>query len=995
MTDLEAIRAGLLNARTPEQAADTVISGLSQQDLAAVLGLYQAGDSLLIQAEDADPEVVAWASQALREPIDSRSLPPPGVTVFSLTASGTEWGLLAVQLPPGVDYTTFGLLMDLLSVRLDQLNRALSAAAASLAPGVSELRTFAHLLATAYQDSGFWSEVAAHLPLLVDMTGAYVGLVESGGRELLLPLVVDGGPFPEREPIPLVGLARAVVERQSELHIDELASEADLLAQAGIVLDRREPGHGTWQSWAGVPLRGHNGQILGLVCVQHAHPGAYDEAARFRLLALADLLALALQLQDRERALAERTALLDVLSAAAKSLGRARSADEALEEVSGWLQQLVGYDRLTVIRADGPALRVLSGLGRPAIGPGPLELPADHFLRRTLTAGAPVHLPHPDKADTLDAVASDWLGLPVVAGGQPIALLALSSTAAGYFSGTDLAVSAILVRLAGAASRAQPPAGRTTERRSLAAIRQASALLTGPAEQSVMLNGIAQLLCDHFDAARCLVLLLEPSSDQAAIAAEYPPGANSGTTFALESDPLLADSDRLDHVRHLDAATDGWSQSKLVLPFDRAALLVPMRASGATSGVIVLNNAQDGKPPSEADETALLAIAGQLAMALRDSERLQEEIRVRLGKSELLSSVGHELRTPLNTIVGYSEMLLDSIYGALPEAQRARIERINAAGRDLHHLIDDVLHLSYLETGRARLEPRPCRLSDLVRDALQSARGAAEPNAITIAFETVPGEALVNADAPALFRVIGSLIQSAIHGMESGELTVRVSPAAVRRGHRGTLAMPPHLHIPPGDYLALTVEDQRAGTGAPAPVLPTERADTGSDHDAGLGLALARELISQQGGFLWVDHLPDAGSRSTLVLPLLQVRTPFQFEGDGAARVLVWDPDPESLRLVCEILSSARHGVIGVQDTDQVIPAIFRFQPAMLAVSAPDEQQAETVLLAVKSDPQTRHIPVILLIGQTTPPEPDLPAFLDQPSGQAALLEQVALLLPR
>ena len=137
--------------------------------------------------------------------------------------------------------------------------------------------------------------------------------------------------------------------------------------------------------------------------------------------------------------------------------------------------------------------------------------------------------------------------------------------------------------------------------------------------------------------------------------------------------------------------------------------MVPLLAGGTTVGVFFLDSLTPGAY-TEQDVELVDPVAQQLALAI-DNTRLFQDIEEKgrqleianRHKSQFLANMSHELRTPLNAILGYSELILDNIYGEVPEKMREHSLRLEKNGRHLLGLINDVLDLSKIEAGSVRL----------------------------------------------------------------------------------------------------------------------------------------------------------------------------------------------------------------------------------------------------------------------------------------------------
>lgn len=227
---------------------------------------------------------------------------------------------------------------------------------------------------------------------------------------------------------------------------------------------------------------------------------------------------------------------------------------------------------------------------------------------------------------------------------------------------------------------------------------------------------------------------------------------------------------------------------------------------------------------------------------LEDAERRKEA---------LIATLRHELRTPLNAIIGFAELLLSGVDGELSDAQREDVEVIARSGKHLLNLVDDVLDLSAIASGRFVVEMRPVDLVALSREIARETEGQARPRGISIAVSGVP-HAIAEGDVVSLRRAITNLVQNAIQYARSN-----VSIVVDLMGRDATVAVTDDgPGIRPADIKRLFKPFERGRTG--------ESTRAG----AGLGLAITVALVELHGGTLRAESELGQGSTFTVTLPL-------------------------------------------------------------------------------------------------------------------------------
>ncbi len=351
------------------------------------------------------------------------------------------------------------------------------------------------------------------------------------------------------------------------------------------------------------------------------------------------------------------------------------------------------------------------------------------------------------------------------------------------------------------------------------------------------------------------------------------------------------------------------------------------------------------------------ALLGERAGVLAEQERLAEELASSVvalthasqAKSEFLSNMSHELRTPLNAIIGFSELMqgeewLDEHRRAVPDEW---IAHVRSSGRHLLELINDVLDLAKVESGRMDLHPEPLDLPAIVEDAVAALRPEADRQRIELAYE-VP-HLVVHADRIRMRQILDNLLSNALKftppggrvsvSAEGGEGRVRVSVTDTGIG------------IAPEDQHRVFHEFQQVGDRSAHP------------GGTGLGLALTRRLVEEHGGVVALESAPGRGSRFTVELPggHAAPRTT-QLNGGALGRILLIEDDPGATRLLRTYLERAGYQVIVAGDGDRGLNAARAESPTaiLLDILLPGTDGWD-ILRALKRDEALRDIPVVIV----------------------------------
>ncbi len=333
-------------------------------------------------------------------------------------------------------------------------------------------------------------------------------------------------------------------------------------------------------------------------------------------------------------------------------------------------------------------------------------------------------------------------------------------------------------------------------------------------------------------------------------------------------------------------------------------------------------------------------------------EAREDALAAARAKSEFLATMSHEIRTPLNGVIGMTDILAAT---RLTPAQSDSVDTIQASGRALLAVINNVLDFSKIEAGRLTLEAQPVRLRELADDAAAVVAPAASATGVEVVCRVAPDvPAVVLGDGPRLRQVVLNLLSNAVKFTEAGTVALDVSRAA--RWGRTT-------------DIAFRVSD--TGAGIPANAVGSifdsftqgDASTTRRFGGTGLGLAITQRLVEAMSGTIQVESKVGQGSVFTVTVPLPRAQpAPPAVAPQGAVLLLVED-HPGARRAVAEL---ARHRGFSVTAVETAAAARAwvreggRYDLAVVDLTLGDES-AFDLAAHLRADPDVGERPLVLV----------------------------------
>jgi len=416
-----------------------------------------------------------------------------------------------------------------------------------------------------------------------------------------------------------------------------------------------------------------------------------------------------------------------------------------------------------------------------------------------------------------------------------------------------------------------------------------------------------------------------------------------------------------------------------------AALATPIRSQGKLEGAVVLyqsdqRSADDSMVQTmesigrqvglflarQHAETALAEERNSLARRVQERTADLSLANAQLGqalraKDEFLANMSHELRTPLNAILALSESLLEQLRGPLNDAQQTSVRNIEASGRHLLALINDILDLSKVEAGRMTLQIDQISIMETCEASMLFVREVATKKQIQVSVQTNDPRAKVEADPKRLKQMVVNLLSNAVKFTNQG-------------GRVDVL-----IHVDPAEGVArIAVQDTGIGMTSEGmsklfkPFTQLDSSLSRQHEGTGLGLALVRRLAELHGGSIAVESEPGKGSTFTISLPYrIPIASEREMPGESAPprkigtgplrSALVVEDSEFAADQISRYLNELNikstihnHGNAALERAMDVKPSVI-----FLDLQMPD-QSGWDVLKQLKSEPSTRDIPVII-----------------------------------
>ncbi|MEQ9032901.1 MAG: GAF domain-containing protein, partial [Aggregatilineales bacterium] len=766
---------------------------------------------------------------------------------------------------------------------------------------LSALNEISEILARNASGQAIWEPLHHQLIYLFDTTSLFVGLYDAHRESLNLTLVSENGLRIHHEPIQLCGLSLGVIKHGQTLHFDDLSEERERLLALSISPDEREPGYGAL-SWMGIPLRDRNRQTIGLIAIQNDMPGAYNDDDLALLTTIAGQISLAIDnafLLDAEQ---ERRRIANILMDVGRVVSSTLQTNELLERIFEQMERLLNFDQAVVLlpveadalhpSEDGQLRLVMEAIRgyRAEMKGTRLAFGAETLVSQVTASHQPVVIRDMDAHSQagwsmINPRTRSWIGAPMLVQERVVGILVVEKVSPYYYSDEDTTTIFALARQAGVAienarllARSEESLQQVQKRaRRLAIINKLAAIASSTLERDPILHSAAELLTDLFIVRHCSIALYDQEDHTLTIVAEHPDTYSLAQEITIADYPLLlqAFTERVPFaINELD---DHALPEKLLMNAEevQAIMLMPLITRDRFIGIIMMDTYDPDKHFDSIDREFAETVASQIAISISNAELYDQAIEANRLKSEFLANISHELRTPLNPIIGYTDLMVDGVYGEMSDKQVERLVTVNQSAKHLLNVISDLFDLSMIEAEQMELEILPVNIDEVIASVIDDIQPKADAKGLEFIIETPDKLPRLQGDTQRLNQALINITDNGVKFTAEGSVSFRVYPIKVEAGHCEKLpTLPKRVHD--GTWLAISVQDSGIGI-APEDqniIFDAFRQVDGSTirkfEGTGLGLAIAQRLIIMHEGHIWIDSQINHGTTVHILLPTVE-----------------------------------------------------------------------------------------------------------------------------
>ena len=573
--------------------------------------------------------------------------------------------------------------------------------------------------------------------------------------------------------------------------------------------------------------------------------------------------------------------------------------------------------------------------------------------------------------------ARSALAMALRKGNRVVGVLDVESTESDAFGKNDRRTLALFAPfLATAIENARSHGRMVASERMFRALFDVGQALVSTLDPTSLMNRALEILAERQGYPHCSILLVDSHGQHLYFEAQRG-GSERHVTSGRQAivTGICGEVARTQRPLRVDDVTtepryfDRW-------PATRSEIAVPILHRERLLGVLDVQSDRL-RAFGDEDQDLLTLFAAQMASAIANARLFRErELALEASqeadrlKTQFLANTSHELRTPLTSIIGFSEVLLDGIPGELNQRQGQCVEDVLSSGKHLLGLINQLLDLSRIESGKMEPRPESLPMADVLADVESTISGLMERKSLRFVVGDITEAPVVYADRTMLKQVLLNLAGNAAKFTpEGGRIEITAIPAGEAERERLSDA-----RVTSKGAVVLSVRDTGIGISEEDQELifqefrQVDGSHTREHQGSGLGLTISQRFVELNHGTIWVESEVGQGSAFHVCLPSTADVRLSDEPGESQAGVLhpdapllLVEDDLNSLKLLRRMLERAGYEVLTASSGEKGLSLARSARPRVIAldVMLPD-MDGWTIMRHLKSSPETEHIPVII-----------------------------------
>ncbi|MBN2103868.1 response regulator [bacterium] len=635
------------------------------------------------------------------------------------------------------------------------------------------------------------------------------------------------------------------------------------------------------------------------------------------------------ELEQANKELRKALETIETINEVSEKLNRSLNPEEVAEAVAIGVKRLIDYGECRIYRIDDDGqyliplycrkekidpsdsqtiedlkLEVGEGIIGLVFAKGKAEMVSD------VSRHPKSHFPEADKPPQ-----ESMLAVPMQYEDQTLGVIALLKSGLHQFSDAHLRTLSILAGQAGVAienARLMQQERRRT--RQLSLINEVSKKAASTLEIDELCHLAVDAIHSEYEHAQVLLMLLDEEKEELYLQMQKGPFTKQ-ISKKLHCPLNKGIEGKAANTGEVVVARNIKSDKnfKAMIPESESELVVPLSKGDNLIGVLhlVSNKLYDF---DEKDISMMKTLTDQIAMAIENAQLYESEKKnaamaqaASRAKSEFLANMSHEIRTPMNSIIGFSDLLLQE---NLPEDLADFVKTIKMNGEELLYIINQILDLAKVETGRMEVDIVDFDTQELVKNVSQLIRPRVLDRGLAFQCKTVPKILPpIESDRLKIRQVLVNLLGNAVKFTEEGSVTMEIilEQKKDKKGELTAHITDTGVGIPPEKHAAIF----ESFTQADASI-------TRRFGGTGLGLTLCNQMIELMGGKIWFESEEGKGSTFSFTIPVTVIQTKAHVEAAKAkVKIERIEQDLESNQEAASVLSQIKDKVIKPEDGSQ------------------------------------------------------------------------------